>query len=175
VNNKQTLAILSIVAISFSAIILLGMAQQQNEQYVVINAQNVLMKSNVGQQLSKELEAMQQQEQQKLSVLQNELRDLQKQAQSPTLSEDERQRIQTQYQQKQVAAQRAVQDAQRMIQQESQKRLQELEKLILPVIQTVARENGFKMVFDATSAGMAYFDASLDITDLVVQRLNSMQ
>jgi len=175
VYSKKTFAVLSIFAISFSAVFLLGLAQQQGEQYVVINAQEVLVKSNMGQQIQKEMEGMQQREQQRLEGMQEEVKQLEQRATNPSLSEADRQSLVAQLQNKRTGLQRAYEDAQRYFQKESQKKLQDLERRIMPVIEAVARENGFKMVFDVSSSGIAYSDPGVNITDLVVQRLNSMR
>ncbi len=45
-----------------------------------------------------------------------------------------------------------------------------LRKEVLPIIETVAKERGFKLVLDLSISGVAYFDNTLDITEEVAKR-----
>jgi outer membrane protein len=44
---------------------------------------------------------------------------------------------------------------------------------VLPIIETVAKERGFKLVLDLSISGVAYFDNTLDITDEVIKRYDA--
>lgn len=41
---------------------------------------------------------------------------------------------------------------------------------VLPIIETVAKERGFKLVLDLSISGVAYFDNTIDITEEVAKR-----
>ena len=43
---------------------------------------------------------------------------------------------------------------------------------VMEVVQTVAKENGYTAVFDATNGPVLYAGEGVDITDLIIQRFN---
>lgn len=174
-NTKKTLALLAVPTVILSALFMMGLGGQQYEGYVVVDAQRILQDSEMGREVQAEMENKQKQEQAVLQQMQEELQRLQKDSQNPSLSEADRQNLARIIQDKQTGLKRRYDDAQREFQKLSQQRLMELEKRIIPVLETVARENGFKMVFDKSRSGLAYSDPQLDITDMVVARLNSMR
>jgi len=44
---------------------------------------------------------------------------------------------------------------------------------VLPIIETVAKERGFKLVLDLSMTGVAYFDNTIDITEEVAKRYDA--
>jgi outer membrane protein len=50
--------------------------------------------------------------------------------------------------------------------------LQPIQKKIAAVVGQVGKENGFTMIVDKSTNGLVYFEESLDVTDLVIQKLN---
>jgi len=44
---------------------------------------------------------------------------------------------------------------------------------VLPIIETVAKEKGFKLVLDLSISGVAYFDNTIDITEEVAKRYDA--
>lgn len=91
--------------------------------------------------------------------------------QQEMLSDEAAARRQQAIQQKQQELARRVQE----LEQQAARRQQELLNPILQKVQTVLREireeQGYTMVFDASAAGVLAADPRLDITDLVIQRL----
>jgi len=93
--------------------------------------------------------------QKKLSMSEDKLIDLQKQASD-----------------KKIALQRYAQDAERDMTETRDKALGELEKLILPVITGIGKEMGFAAIFNKYESGLVYASDAIDITDVVVKRFN---
>ena len=50
--------------------------------------------------------------------------------------------------------------------------LQPVEKQVIQAIQEIGKEKGFSVILDRGAPGVVYHRDSLDITDLVVKRLN---
>ena len=48
-------------------------------------------------------------------------------------------------------------------------------KEVLPIIETVAKEKGFKLVLDLSLTAVAYFDNAIDITDEVAKRYDALK
>ena len=48
-----------------------------------------------------------------------------------------------------------------------------MRKEVLPIIETVAKEKGFKLVLDLSMTGVAYFDNTIDITEEVAKRYDA--
>lgn len=48
-----------------------------------------------------------------------------------------------------------------------------IRKEVLPIIESVAKERGFKLVLDLSISGVAYFDNAIDITEEVVKRYDA--
>jgi Skp family chaperone for outer membrane proteins len=59
-------------------------------------------------------------------------------------------------------------DATREMQIKSQKELNTLRKDIMPVIEKIGKEKGFTLILDLSTAGIAYFDKTVDITQEVI-------
>jgi len=49
----------------------------------------------------------------------------------------------------------------------------QMRKEVLPIIETVAKERGFKLVLDLSMTGVAYFDNTIDITEEVAKRYDA--
>lgn len=49
----------------------------------------------------------------------------------------------------------------------------QLRKEVLPILETVAKERGFKLVLDLSLSGVAYFDNTIDITEEVAKRYDA--
>ncbi len=50
--------------------------------------------------------------------------------------------------------------------------LQPIQKKIADVVQSVGKDRGFTMIVDRSTQGLLYYQESLDITDLVIEKLN---
>jgi outer membrane protein len=50
--------------------------------------------------------------------------------------------------------------------------LQPIQKKIAAVVEDVGKAEGFTLILDKQAAGFLYFDDSIDVTDLVIKRLN---
>jgi outer membrane protein len=142
----------------------------------VIEVQKIVQESAIGKESLARVQKLQQAKQEDLAKRQKELRDMEQkiQDQGKSLSEDAMEKLQKDYQAKAVELKRFQDDAQRELEESQRKELGELEKRIMPVINDVAREQGYQLVFNKFNSGLLFADdKSVDLTEAVITRFNS--
>ena len=90
-----------------------------------------------------------------------------------TMSEDERQDLQTQGQQKMIELQNLRQSAQRKLNKGQQEILEVMEPKLKQAVETVAERENLDVVMNAQA--VVYVQSNMDITDAVTQQLNKMK
>ena len=143
----------------------------------VIEVQKIVQESAIGKESLARVQKMQQAKQEDLAKRQKELRDMEQkiQEQGKSLSEDAMEKLQKDYQAKALDLKRFQDDAQRELEESQRKELGELEKRIMPVINEVAREQGYALVFNKFNSGLLFADdKSVDLTEAVITKFNSM-
>jgi outer membrane protein len=73
----------------------------------------------------------------------------------------------------QIALERFSENLQREVGKLEQERMEPIEKELIPVINEVAREQGYTMVFKVWESGLVFADPAVDITELVIQRFDA--
>lgn len=141
----------------------------------VLEVQRIVAESAVGKESLARVQKIQGQKQEELTRRQTELKDLEKkiQDQNKSLSEEALDKLQKDYQAKALEFKRSQDDAQRELEELQRKELSELEKKVMPVIDAVAREQGFNLVFNKFQSGLLFADGSSDLTDAVITKFNS--
>ena len=143
----------------------------------VIEVQKIVQESAVGKESLARVQKVQQAKQDELAKRQKELRDMEQkiQDQGKSLSEDAMEKLQKDYQAKALDLKRFQDDAQRELEESQRKELGDLEKRIMPVINEVAREQGYALVFNKFNSGLLFADdRSVDLTEAVITKFNSM-
>ena len=141
----------------------------------VIEVQRIVAESAIGKESLGRVQKVQMSKQEDLTRRQNELKELEKkiQDQSKSLSEEALDKLQKDYQAKALEFKRTQDDAQRELEELQRKELGELEKKVMPVIDTAAKELGYQLVFNKFQSGLLFADGSTDITDAVITKFNS--
>ncbi len=142
----------------------------------VIEVQRIVQESAIGKESLARVQKLQQAKQEDLTKRQKELRDLEQkiQDQGKALSEDAMEKLQKEYQAKAVELKRFQDDSQRELEESQRKELGDLEKRIMPVINDVAKEQGYQLVFNKFNSGLLFADdKSVDLTEAVITRFNS--
>ena len=67
---------------------------------------------------------------------------------------------------------RDIRSAEDDLQLEQLRLLQPIQKNVAKVVEELGKEKGFTMIVDKSARGLLYTDKSLNITELVVQKLN---
>jgi outer membrane protein len=143
----------------------------------VIEVQKIVQESAIGKESLARVQKVQQAKQDELAKRQKELRDMEQkiQDQGKSLSEDAMEKLQKDYQAKALDLKRFQDDAQRELEESQRKELGDLEKRIMPVINEVAREQGYALVFNKFNSGLLFADdKSVDLTEAVITKFNSM-
>jgi len=147
----------------------------QGTQYVFINSQALLAQApgatEAQQTWARELNEYRGE----VESLRAELDSLQQayQQQEEMLSQDARERRQQEIVEKQQELQQRAQELEQRAAQRQQELLNPILADVRSVIEEIRQERGYAMVFDAASSGLLAADPSLDITEMVVSRLQA--
>ena len=134
----------------------------------VINAQKVIQETKKGREITQRLERLGQEKQQRVESLRTRIKQLEQELVSPALNAATREKKTGELTGKRTELKRFIEDAQREMQQKSQAELSKLREEIMPLIEKIGKEKGFTVVMDLSISGIAYFDKTIDITDLII-------
>ena len=138
----------------------------------IINIQGAIISTQDGQKAAAELQARYEPRRKELEKRQNEITSLRDQLQkgSNTLSEEARQKLVREIDQRTRALSRETEDAQADYDQEQQKLLQDLGQKLMAVIDKYARDNGYAVILDVSSpqTPVLYAANGIDITNDIV-------
>lgn len=143
--------------------------------FVFVNSQELLERAPGAAEAQRTWESQLQEYRREIQELAAELDSLQRayQRQESMLSEQAKR----QRQQEIVEKQRQFRSRQTELEEKAGQRQQELLRPILEevrdVLQDVREQRGYQMVFDVSAAGVLSADPNLDITDLVVARMEA--
>lgn len=142
----------------------------------VINVQKVLAESSAGKVALERLKKMQDERVARAKKMDEEVQalDAQINQKKMSLSEEKLAEMTKDLSDKKISMQRYAQDADREVQEARDRSLQELEKLIMPLINQIGKEMGFAAIFNKFESGLVYASDAIDITDMVVKRFNEM-
>ena len=88
------------------------------------------------------------------------------------LSEDALQERKIDIMRRQRELERDAKEIEEDLQIEQVKALQPIQKKLANIISTIGKEQGLSLIVDKATQGLLYYDESLDVTDLVIERLN---
>lgn len=137
----------------------------------IINPQAVLQSSLKGKEAIGRLQALQLSKQKKFEAMQKEIENLEKESMSPALNAEARDRKAQDLANKRIEIKRFAEDAQKDGMAVQQKEFEKIQADLMPIIEKIAKENGFSLVLDLTTSGITYFDpaSGIDITEKVVK------
>lgn len=161
------------VLISLIALPLLAQTSAPS-RVAVIDVRKVLAESAAGKAAFERLKKMQDEKAARAQKMNEELASLESQikSKSMSLSDEKVAELNKQFTDKKVSFQRFAQDADRELTEARDRALQDLEKLIMPVINDLGKEMGFAIIFNKFEAGLVYASDAIDVTDVVVKRFN---
>jgi outer membrane protein len=107
--------------------------------------------------------------------LQKELRDIEQKLadQGQSLSDDKREQLQKQYNEKSIDYKSFTEKASRDLDQAQKKELADLERRVFPIITQLGKERGYTLIFNKFQSGLVFADDAADITDDVLKRFNT--
>jgi outer membrane protein len=141
----------------------------------LINPPAILQSSVKGKLVIERLQALNKEKQQRYDAMQREIDALQKEVMNPALAADVRERKTAELTNKQTEIKRFAEDAQKDSMQLQQKEFTAMQTELLPIVEEIAKENGYALVFDVTQAGITFADPALDITPLVIKAYDAKQ
>jgi outer membrane protein len=135
----------------------------------IINPQDVLQNSTKGKAVIERLRTLNMSKQKKYEAMQKEIDSLEKEALSPALNQEARDKKTLDLQNKRVEIKRFAEDAQKESQVQQQKEFESLQRELMPIIEKIAKGEGFSLVLDLNTAGVTYFEPGIDITERVIK------
>ena len=107
--------------------------------------------------------------------LQKELRDIEQKlsTQGQSLSDDKREQLQKQYNEKSLDYKSFTEKASRDLDQAQKKELADLERRVFPIITQLGKERGYTLIFNKFQSGLVFADDAADITEDVLKRFNT--
>ena len=135
----------------------------------IINPQAVLQNSTKGKEAISRLTALQTAKQKKFEGMQKEIETLEKDVLSPVLNAETREKKTQELQSKRVEIKRFAEDAQKENIAVQQKEFEKIQADLMPIIERIAKENGFSLILDLNTAGITYFEPGLDISEKVAK------
>lgn len=150
-------------------------AQQAPLKVAVIDVQRLLTDSAEGKQAMEQLKALGESKKQQIEGLQGDITELRNRLAEGrlSLSEERQDQLEKDLQTKLVDLRRVQEDANRELEQAQDKALGAIEAKVIPLIATIAEEQGYTMVFNKYQSGLLYATDSIDITDAVLTRFDA--
>ena len=138
----------------------------------IIHIQNAILATKDGQKAANDLQSKFGPTKSQIDKMQNEVLQVEDKLKkgSQTLSDDARQSLMRDRDQKATALKRATEDAQAEVEQEEGKIMQELGQRVMQVVAKYATDNGFAIILDVSSQQTPFLWAAngIDITKEVV-------
>jgi outer membrane protein len=158
-----------------AVVLMLPLSAQAEGRTGVVDPIGALQEAKEFQDRFGQLEASLKDEQNRLDRLGGEVENLRGRLEKEgmTMSEDEREQLQTQGQQKMIELQNLRQSAQRKLNKGQQEILQVMEPKLKQAVETVAERENLDMVLNAQA--VVYVKSDMDITEAVTKQLNSMK
>lgn len=138
-----------------------------------VNPAEILQKTIKGKEVLARLQAMSDTNNKKLQALQKELDDLQKELMNPALSAEARQKKSEELQNKRTNVSRFVEDAQKNMEKQRVQEFDKLQQEINPLIEQIATNEEYTIIFDVSMAGIAFANQSANITDKVIKAFDA--
>lgn len=147
---------------------------QAGASIAVVDIQRLITDSSVGRATAEEFQALVEAKQEESEGLQKELQQLQQQLDQGqlSLSEERQEELAQQLEDKRIALQRFQADSQRELQAKQREMFQRLERRILPLIQQIGQQNGYKLIFNKFESGLLYAAPTVDVTEQVLTLLD---
>ena len=141
----------------------------------VIDTEKILLSSSAGKKAVADLKKLQEQREKELGARAQELKDLQGKINDGRLSlaQDKLADLSKQYEEKEISLRRAQDDATRELTKKRDEMLAAIDDRVMPVINQVGKELGYTLIFRKFESGLIYADEAVDITNVVVQRIDA--
>lgn len=143
-----------------------------NTRIAVIDIERIAAESTEGKKLFAQLKAENDKIMEERTKREAEIREMTAKMNSEILSQDARVRLQRDIQRKQTEAQRWLEDAQAEFETKRQEGESQFQEKLAPIVEAVAKENNIGLILRATPGLTFVLDPALDISSLVVKKLD---
>lgn len=141
----------------------------------VIDTERIVTSSKIGVALRTALEQLGKQVEAELSTKQTEVKDLQARLAEAQRAGNaaETRTVQDALQVKETELRRRQDDATREYNKKRDDELAKIDARVMPVVNLVAKEGGYNLIFRKFESGLIYADDAMDITNVVIARLDA--
>ena len=148
---------------------------QTGLKYAYVQLQEVAQTSAQGKAFNAKVQGLQEQKVKELQDKNKALTAAQEKLEkgATVLNEQARAQLQSDIERQQRDIQRFTEDAQQEITTLTQQLQQEFERLLMPIIDKVAKDKQVHFVFDAAQSGLVWADPSMNLTADVVKELDA--
>ena len=152
----------------------LGFAQQ-TIKVGVVNSQQVLEQSEEGKRAIAQLEAKNKAQQDKITKLDDENRQLETKlnTQRLTLTNEAVIQLSSDLDRKRTERKRVAEDAVRELNDLRLRLFQKVQNEVLPIIEQIGKDQNLDIIVDLANSGAIYWDAKIDLTTEVIRRYNA--
>jgi Skp family chaperone for outer membrane proteins len=140
----------------------------------VIDIERIAAESTAGKVLFSSLKTENDKIQEEVAKREQEIRDMTSKLNSEILSQDAKVRLQRDIERKRTDAQRWLQDMQAEFEAKRQEGEAKFQESLEPIVRAVATENGIGLIIRATPGLTFVLDPALDISLLVVKKLDAV-
>lgn len=141
----------------------------------VIDTEKILLSSVSGKKALADLKKLQEQRETELRGRAQELKDLQTKITEGRLSlaQDKLAELSKQYEEKEIAVRRLQDDSTRELTKKRDEMLGQIDQRVMPVINQAGKDLGYTLIFRKFESGLIYADEAIDITNVIIQRLDA--
>ena len=169
--------VLSVLAVLLAAVVSAQSAPgaAPTVRVAVIDVERLVRDSALGKEAFSRVKKVNDEKKGEADRLQKELRDLEQKLanQGQSLTDDKREELQKQYQEKAIDFKTFQEKASRELDQAQKKELADLERRVFPIISQLGKERGFTLIFNKFQSGLVFADDAADITEDVLKRFNT--
>ena len=169
--------VLSVLAVLLAAVVSAQSAPgaAPTVRVAVIDVERLVRDSALGKEAFNRVKKVNDEKKGEADRLQKELRDLEQKLanQGQSLTDDKREELQKQYQEKAIDFKTFQEKASRELDQAQKKELADLERRVFPIISQLGKERGFTLIFNKFQSGLVFADDAADITEDVLKRFNT--
>lgn len=152
----------------------LGAQESVNAKVGVFDADRVLAESQPGQQALALFNQLRDQRVAELQVQQAQINALQQQAIAAPLGSPDAARLQREMEDLMLRLERLQQDVQQELGLRQNELTAGITQMVAQIIDTMAAEEGYTLIFNRLQSGLVFVAATLDITDEIIQRINAL-
>ena len=164
-----------IAIVTFAGLLLAGpAAAAESVRIAVVNQQRALASSNEGRAAEKALKSLMQKKRTELEPLEQELKRQQEEFESQkyVLSRSALEERKLDLLKRQRDLERSMREAEDDLEIENRRLMQPLVKRIEQALSEIGKEKDFTVILETKSTAVLYAEESIDITDLVIKKLN---